>query len=116
MGRPRKPRTTEEFNESFDQKAVAKLPELFETIYSIAQGIQVAVYSEPRKVKSKKMHDAEDKPIWVYSLPPDKAAAMYLIDRAAGKSAVKPAEQTETELILEFNMPGEDEQNLDNGE
>lgn len=107
-GRPRKPRTKDEFNESFDAKAVAKLPELFETMYAIAQGVKVAAYTEPRRVKSTKMHDGNGQPIYVYIIPPDKAAAMYLIDRAAGKSAVKPAEHTETELILEFNMNAED--------
>ena len=109
-GRPRKPRTTEEFNQSFDQKAVSKLPELFETIYAIAQGIKVAAYSEPRKGKSTKMADEAGAPIWVYSVPPDKAAVFYLIDRAAGRAAVKKDEHVETELILEFNMPDDTEQ------
>lgn len=96
-------------NQTFDEKATEALPELFDTIKTIAQGYRVAVYNQPRKVKSDRKFDADGEPIWVYFVPPDKDAVKYLIDRAAGKAAVKNPEATETELILEFAMDGEDD-------
>ena len=101
-GRPPKPRTQEELNQSFDAKAVAKLPELFDTVLAIAQGYKVATYSKPRKERSDERYDEAGDVLYVYSVPPDKAAVFYLVDRAAGKSAVKPVEVAETELILEI--------------
>lgn len=99
-------------NLTFDEKAIEALPELFDTIKSIAMGYKVAAYAAPRKagIKAAPMVDAANEPIWVYSVPPDKDATKYLIDRAAGKAAVKNPEAGETELVLEFAMPTEDEE------
>lgn len=109
-GRKPKPKTRDEFNSHFDEAASKILPELFETMKTIAQGFKIAVYAEPRKVKAKKMVDEANEPIWVYTVPPDKAAAMYLIDRAAGKAAVKNPEAVDTELILQVgDLMSEDE-------
>lgn len=105
MGRPAKPKTTEERNAAFDEKAQAVLPELFETLMTIAKGYQCLVSSKPRKEVSTEVYDEAGNQFFAYIVPPDKAAAMYLVDRASGKAAVKSAEQTETELILEFVMP-----------
>jgi hypothetical protein len=102
IGRKPKPRTQEEHNKSFDEKAIGKLPELFETVLAIAQGHKIAAYTRPRNLRSEEMLDPQDRPIYVYDVPPDKAAVFYLVDRAAGKSAVKPSEVAETELILEI--------------
>lgn len=108
IGRPPKPKTPEERNEAFDIKAQAALPELFETILAIAQGYKVGVFAPPRKGESVEMVTTDGDPIWVYAVPPDKAAVMYIVDRAAGKSAVKSAEQTETELTLEVMLPDDE--------
>lgn len=95
-------------NQSFDEKAIEALPELFDTIKAIAQGYKVAVYNEPRKVKAERKFDGDGDPIWVYFVPPDKDAVKYLIDRAAGKASVKNPEAAETELVLEFVMSEEE--------
>jgi hypothetical protein len=100
-GRPAKPRGREACNAAFDEKASNILPELFETMKTIASGYKVAVYERPRKLKSKQAVDEDNEPIWVYSVPPDKAACVYLIDRAAGKAAVKNPDMADTELILQ---------------
>jgi hypothetical protein len=100
-GRPAKPRGREACNAHFDEQASKILPELFETMKTIASGYKVAVYERPRKLKSKQMTDEGNEPIWVYSVPPDKAACVYLIDRAAGKAAVKNPDVADTELILQ---------------
>lgn len=112
IGRPPKPRTPEEKNRAFDQKAQDILPELFETLKEIAKGYKVAVYEKPRsqRVKTKQMFDEIGDPIYVYSVPPDPNVARYLVDRAAGKAATKSAEQTETELILEVSLTDPEEE------
>ncbi len=96
--------TRETRNTEFDEQASAALPELFTTIQAIAMGHKIGVYEKPRKYRADPMTDSDGTVIWVYDVPPDKAAAMYLIDRAAGKASVKSAEQTDTELTLEVNM------------
>lgn len=104
--RPSK-KTRETFNADFDEQASAALPELFDTIKTIATGYKIAAYDPPaprQKAKPQVMADADGVPLYVYTVPPDKAAAMYLVDRAAGKASVKNAEQTDTELTLEVTM------------
>lgn len=108
-GRPRNPVNAEERNQRFDESASKILDELFETIKTIATGYKVAVYEKPRKVSASGMFDAAGVGVWVYSVPPDKAAAMYLVDRAAGKASVKSAESVDTELTLEVMMPGDED-------
>ncbi len=111
----RRERAKQQNNQTFDEKAIEALPELFDTIKAIAMGYKMAAYSAPdrrSKVKTKvtEMADADGEPIWVYTIPPDKSATQYLIDRAAGKAAVKNPEAAETELILEVAMPTEDDE------
>ncbi len=77
---------------------------MFETLHTIATGHKIGVYEKPRKYHAVPMTDGDGTVIWVYDVPPDKAAAMYLIDRAAGKASVKSAESVDTELTLEVNM------------
>lgn len=101
-GRKAKPKNREEFNSHFDEQASKILPELFETLKTIANGYKIAVYEKPRKVKAKQAFDATGDEMWVYTIPPDKAACFYLIDRAAGKAAVKNPESVDTELILQI--------------
>lgn len=111
-GRKAKPRTREERNSAFDEQASAALPELFETIHAIAKGYKIAAYEPPdRRVKAKPvlMADEKGETLWVYTVAPDKAAAMYLVDRAAGKAAVKNADVTDTELTLEVVMAAVEE-------
>lgn len=97
----------EKRNSEFDEQASAALPELFETIKCIATGYKIAAYDPPdrrTKAKAKEMTDKDGTALYVYTVAPDKAAAMYLVDRAAGKAAVKSAEATDTELTLEVTM------------
>jgi hypothetical protein len=110
-GRPAKPRGREECNAHFDEQATKLLPDLFETMKTIASGYKIAVYEKPRKLKTQEMVDDSNVPVFVFSVPPDKAAAMYLIDRAAGRAAVKNPESVDTELILQVGglMDEEDE-------
>lgn len=108
-GRPRNPVNAEERNQRFDESASKILDELFGTIKDIATGHKVGVYAQPRKGNAEKMFLGDETPIWVYDVPPDKAAAMYLVDRAAGKASVKSAESVDTELTLEVMMPGDDD-------
>lgn len=108
--RASKPKTKEEKNAAFDEKAMALLPVLFDTLVTIAKGYKVALSSRPRTLSSTEEVTEDGEKVWVYTVPPDKAAAMYLVDRASGKAAVKSAEQTETELILEFVMPAAEEE------
>ncbi len=96
--------TREKRNTEFDEQASAALPVLFETLHTIATGHKIGVYEKPRKYHAVPMTDGDGTVIWVYDVPPDKAAAMYLIDRAAGKASVKSAESVDTELTLEVNM------------
>lgn len=107
----RRERAKSQNNQTFDEKAIEALPELFDTIKAIAMGFKMQAYSRPRKAAgpSTPMFDENDEPITVYFIPPDKAATQYLIDRAAGKAAVKNPEAAETELVLEVAMPTEDE-------
>lgn len=108
-GRPRNPVNAEERNQRFDESASKILDELFATIKAMATGYKVAVYERPRKGAFDPMFDKDGTQVWVYSVPPDKAAAMYLVDRAAGKASVKNAETVDTELTLEVMMPGDDD-------
>lgn len=105
-----KPKGPEATNAAFDEKAMQALPELFNTLMTIANGYRVGLKTKPRQPPTVAMETEEGETLWVYTVPPDKAAAMYLVDRASGKAAVKSPEQTETELILEFVMPAEDEE------
>ena len=105
-------------NLTFDEKAIEALPELFETIKAIAMGYKIAVYEAPNgrsKLKGKvtPMAEADGTPVWVYTVPPDKDATKYIIDRAAGKAAVKNPDAAETELVLEFVMDEEDGEETD---
>jgi hypothetical protein len=88
---------------------MAALPALFETLMTIASGYKVIVTKPPRGIPSEVVLGPNLETYHAYLVPPDKAAAMYLVDRASGKAAVKSPEQTETELILEFVMPSPDE-------
>jgi hypothetical protein len=108
-GRPRNPVNAEERNQRFDESASKVLDELFSTIKDIATGHKIAVYAKPRKLECREMFLADNTPIFVYDVPPDKAAAFYLVDRAAGKASVKSAESVDTELTLEVMMPGDDD-------
>jgi hypothetical protein len=107
----RRERAKTQNNQTFDERAIEALPELFDTIKAIATGYKIAAYTAPRKagVKATPMVDAANEPIWVYSTPPDKTATQYLIDRAAGRAAVKNPDVAETELILEVSISDEDD-------
>jgi hypothetical protein len=114
----RRERAKAQNNQTFDEKAIEALPELFDTIRAIAMGYKVAVYEAPdgrSKLRGKvtQMAEVDGTPVWVYTVPPDKSATQYLIDRAAGKAAVKNQEAAETELVLEVAMPTEDDEELD---
>jgi hypothetical protein len=108
IGRPRKPVTVEEKNKVFDTKAAEALPELFDTLKTIALGYKVATYAKPRKTKADQKFDADNEPVFVYFVPPDKDAVKYLVDRAAGKAVTKSPEAVDTELTLEMIMPEEE--------
>jgi hypothetical protein len=88
-------------NDGFDKKAAEALPELFDTILAIARGVKVGVYRKPRDVESEEHIDDRGERIYVYTTPPDKTMAAYLVDRASGRAAVKSPDQTDSELILE---------------
>lgn len=103
-GRKARPSRKEKDNEQFDERASQALPELFDAIYAIATGYKIAAYEKPRKGTSKEMVDKDGETLFVYTVPPDKSAVFYLVDRAAGKASVKNPEQTDTELTLEVTM------------
>jgi len=96
--------TKDKCNEQFDVRASSALPELFDTMYAIATGYKVGVYEQPRKQATTQAKTVTGEIIFVYTVPPDKQAAQYLIDRAAGKAVTKSAEQTDTELTLEVTL------------
>jgi hypothetical protein len=107
-GRPFKQPTRDDRNQTFDAQASDSLPELFETIKAIATGYKIAAYSPRRNDKGEKMEREDGTAIYVYEVPPDKQAAFYLVDRAAGKAVGKSPEAVDTELTLEVIMPGEE--------
>lgn len=92
-------------NSKFDLRATDALPQLFDTLMALAIGVKVGVYRKPRGVKSEEYADADGQPLFVYSTEPDKAVLMYLTDRAAGKSAIKQAVETDTNIQIVCSIP-----------